>query len=202
MEKTNVDLIQKLIATSGAGVLECKKALESCNNDIDKALQYLREKGMTQALKKSGRETKNGLISSYIHPGNRIGVLLEVNCETDFVARTDEFKNLVKELGLQIAAAAPMWISKEDVPKEVLDREREIYRRQAQQEGKPEKVIEKIVEGKLEKFYAQTCLLEQPYIRDPQGKEKVKNIIQQTIAKTGENIVVKRFVRFQLGEEV
>ncbi len=202
MEKISVELIQKLRAISGAGVLDCKKALESCNCNIDKALQFLREKGMTQARKKSGRETKNGIISSYIHPGNRIGVLLEVNCETDFVARTDEFKNLVKELGLQIAAAAPLWISKENVPKEVIEREKEIYKKQAQEEGKPEKVLDKIVEGRLEKFYAQVCLLEQPYIRDPQGKEKVKNIVQQVISKTGENIVIRRFCRYQLGEEL
>ncbi|MDI6641673.1 MAG: translation elongation factor Ts [Elusimicrobiota bacterium] len=200
MTQVTVELIQKLRKISGAGILDCKNALMDTNGDIDKAMQLLREKGITQVLKKSTRETKEGLISAYIHPGNRIGVLLEVNCETDFVARTDEFKNLVKELGLQIAAASPLWISVEDVPEDVVIREREIYRKQALQEGKPEKVIEKIVEGKMQKFYQQVCLLEQPYIRDNQGKEKVKDMINSNIAKMGENIVVKRFVRFQLGE--
>lgn len=197
-----VELIQKLRQTSGAGVLDCKKALVESKGDIDKALQILREKGMTQALKKTGREAKNGLISSYIHPGSRIGVLLEVNCETDFVAKTDEFKNLVKEIGLQIAAANPQWISEKDIPKDVIEREKEIYRKQSLQEGKPEKIIDKIAEGKLKKFYTQVCLLEQPYIRDPKCKEKVKDLINSVISKTGENIVVKRFARYQLGEEI
>ena len=202
-QKTKVDmtLIQKLRECSGAGVLECQKALVETTGDIDKALQILREKGMTQSLKKGGREAKNGVISSYIHSGNRIGVLVEVNCETDFVARTDEFKNFVKEIGLQIAAAAPLWVRKEDVSKEIIERERDIYKKQSLQEGKPEKMVDKIVEGRLQKFYTQVCLLEQPYIRDPQGKEKVQDIMNSVIAKTGENLVIRRFARYQLGEE-
>ncbi|MEW6040668.1 MAG: translation elongation factor Ts [Elusimicrobiota bacterium] len=201
MEKVDIALVQKLRATTGAGVLDCQKALVEAKGDLDRAMQILREKGMTQALKKSSREAKNGLIFAYIHPGGRIGVLLEVNCETDFVARTDEFKNLVKELGLQIAAACPMWINKEDVPEEILKREREIYKKQSLSEGKPEKIVDKIVEGKLVKFYQQVCLMDQPYIRDSSGKEKISDLVKSAIAKTGENIVVRRFTRYQLGEE-
>ncbi|OGS21540.1 MAG: translation elongation factor Ts [Elusimicrobia bacterium RIFOXYA2_FULL_39_19] len=202
MAELNVELIQKLRATSGAGMLDCKKTLTETNGDFDKALQILREKGKTQALKKVGRETKNGLISSYIHPGDRIGVMLEVNCETDFVAKTDDFKKLVKEIGLQIAAASPAYLNRESIPKDVLDKEKEIYRKQVLDEGKPEKIVEKIVEGKLEKFYQQVCLLDQPYIRDASGKEKITDLVKAVIAKTGENIQVRRFVRFQLGEEL
>ena len=200
MREISIELVKKMRQLTGAGILDCKNALRDSDGDIDKAMQLLREKGMTQVLKKSTREAREGLISAYIHAGNRIGVLIEVNCETDFVARTDEFKTLVKELGLQIAAANPLWIFVEDIPEDVVDRECEIYRNQALREGKPEKAIEKIVEGKLQKFYQQVCLLEQPYIRDAQGKEKVKDIVNSAIAKTGENIVVKRFARFQLGE--
>lgn len=199
------ELIQKLRTISGAGILDCKKALEETNYDIEKALILLRERGATKALSKTSRVAKNGIISSYIHSGDKIGVLLELNCETDFVARTDEFRNLAKELCLQIAAANPRWIKKEDIPEEILKQEKEIYKKQLMQDeknkNKPENVIEKIVEGRIEKFYEETCLLEQPYIRDPQGKQKVKDLILQTISKTGENITVRRFVRFVLGEE-
>jgi elongation factor Ts len=196
-----IELIQKLRNTSGAGVLDCKNALVESKGDLDKALQILREKGIAKALKKSTREVKDGLISAYIHQGNRIGVLLEVNCETDFVARTDEFKNLVKELGLQIAAANPQWVNSEDIPQATIDKEKEIYRKQIQQMDKPKNIIDKIVQGKLQKFYVEVCLLEQPYIRDPQGKQKVKDLINSAVSKIGENITVRRFVRFQLGEE-
>lgn len=202
MAEINVELIQKLRTTSGAGMMDCKKALTETCGDIDKALQYLREKGMTQALKKASRVTKNGVISSYIHSGDRIGVLLELNCETDFVAKTDEFKKLVKEIGLQIAAANPFYVSRENIPQEVIDKEKEIYRKQVLAEGKPEKIVDKIVEGKLEKYFQQVCLLDQPYIRDCSGKEKIKDMVTATVAKTGENIVVRRFARFQLGEEL
>lgn len=195
-----IELIQKLRDMSGAGVLDCRNALVESGGDLDKALQSLREKGVAKALKKAAREVKDGLIAAYIHQGNRIGVLLEVNCETDFVARTEEFKNLVKELGLQVAAASPQWINSEEVPKETLDKEREIYRKQIIQSGKPEKIADKIVQGKIEKYYTEVCLLEQPYIRDPQGKQKVKDLINAVIAKVGENITVRRFARFQLGE--
>jgi len=206
MNKQNVsELIQKLRSISGAGILDCKKALEETNFDIEKALVLLRERGATKALSKTSRVAKNGIIASYIHSGDKIGVLLELNCETDFVARTDEFRNLAKELCLQIAASNPRWIKKEDVPQEVIGQEKEIYKKQLLQDeknkNKPENVIDKIVEGRLEKFFEETCLLEQPYIRDPQGKQKVKDLILQTISKIGENITIKRFTRYILGEE-
>lgn len=201
MDKIDIDLIQKLREISGAGILDSKKALEDSNCDIDEALQILREKGLSQVLKKSGRTTQNGLVSAYIHYGGRIGVLVEINCETDFVARTEEFNNLLKEIGMQIAATNPQWIGCENVPQNIIEREKNIYKKQALQEGKPEKIVDKIAEGKLEKFFAQMCLLEQPYIRDTSGKQKVKDLITSVISKTGENVVVKRFIRYQLGEE-
>jgi len=194
-------LIQQLREISGSGVLECKKALEQTAGNVDKALQILREKGATQALKKSVRAAKNGLISAYIHHGDRIGVLLEINCETDFVARNEEFKNLAKEIGMQIAATNPQFVKREDIPAEVIAQEKEIYKKQVLQEGKPEKIVEKILEGRIEKYYEQVCLLDQPYIRDTSGKQKIKDLVTQAVGKTGENIIVKRFTRFQLGEE-
>jgi len=204
--QTNVsELIKKLRSMSGAGFLECKKALEETNYDIEKAMVLLRERGAAKALSKTANVTKNGVVVAYIHPGDRIGVLLELNCETDFVARTDEFKNLAKELAMQIAACNPRWVSKETVPEDVIQQEKEIYRKQLLQDeknkNKPQAVLDKIVEGKLEKFYEETCLLEQPYIRDPQGKQKIKDLILQTIAKVQENINVRRFTRYVLGEE-
>ena len=205
LQNNVAELIKKLRNMSGAGFLDCKKALEETNYDIEKAMILLRERGAAKALSKTANVTKNGVIVSYIHPGERIGVLLELNCETDFVARTDEFKNLAKELAMQVAACAPRWVSKEDVPKEVIEQEKEIYKKQLLQDeknkNKPESVIDKIVEGKLEKFFEENCLLEQPYIRDPQGKQKVKDLILQTIAKVQENINVRRFTRYVLGEE-
>ncbi len=199
------NLIQKLRNISGAGILDCKKALEESNFDIDKALILLRERGITKALSKSERVANNGIIAAYIHAGDKIGVLLEINCETDFVARTDEFKKLAKEICLQIAACNPKWIKKEDVPQSVLEQEKEIYKKQLLQDeknkSKPHSVIEKIVEGRIEKFYEETCLLEQPYIRDTQGKQKVKDLILEAISKLGENISIKRFTRYVLGEE-
>jgi elongation factor Ts len=205
LQNNVAELIKKLRNMSGAGFLDCKKALEETNYDIEKAMVLLRERGAAKALSKTANITKNGVIVSYIHPGERIGVLLELNCETDFVARTDEFKNLAKELAMQVAACAPRWVSKDDVPKEVIEQEKEIYKKQLLQDeknkNKPESVIDKIVEGKLEKFFEENCLLEQPYIRDPQGKQKVKDLILQTIAKVQENINVRRFTRYVLGEE-
>lgn len=198
-------LVQKLRSISGAGILECKKALEETGNDIEKALVILRERGATKALSKTGRSAKSGIITSYIHAGDKIGVLLEINCETDFVARTDEFKKLAKEICMQIAAFNPKWVKIEDVPQEVINQEKDIYRKQLKQDeknkSKPDDVIEKIVEGRLTKFFEEVCLLEQPYMRDPQGKQKIKDLVVQTIAKVGENITIKRFVRFVLGEE-
>lgn len=202
VNKTTKELIQKLRQITGAGVLDCKNALDKSLGNIDIAIQILREKGITQVLKRQYYEAKNGLITAYVHTGNKIGVLIELNCETDFVARTDEFKNLAKEICLQIAAANPLWISREDVPADVIASEKALYKKQACSEGKPEKVIENIVEGRLEKFYSQVCLFEQPYIRDLQGKQKVKDVINEVSAKVGEKIIVRRFTRYCLGEEI
>lgn len=203
--KNITELVQKLRNISGAGILDCKKALQETNYDIEKALILLRERGIVKAMSKTANVTKNGVIASYVHPGERIGVLLELNCETDFVARTDEFKNLAKELCLQIAACNPRWVSKEDVPEDVIQQEKEIYKKQLMQDeknkGKPDNVLDKIIEGRLQKFYEETCLLEQPYIRDPQGKQKIKDLILQTISKLQENISIRRFTRYVLGEE-
>lgn len=194
------DLIQKLRAMTGAGIMDCKAALSHAKDDIDKAVQYLREKGIASAVKKSERVAKQGLVYSYIHAGGKLGVLLEVNCETDFVARTEDFQSLCKEIAMQIAAANPLYIKREEVPGDVLEKEREIYKAQLKEEGKPEKVWDKIILGKVDKFYSQVCLLDQPYIRDTSGKEKVSNLITNAVAKIGENIVVRRFARFVLGE--
>ncbi len=195
----DLEQVKKLRQISGAGVLDCQKALSETKGDLDKAVSFLREKGIIQAAKRAERQAEEGIIYSYIHSGDKIGVLLELNCESDFVARTDEFRNLAKELALQIAACAPFWIKTEDVPGEIIEKEKEIYRTQIQ--GKPEKVVEQITKGKLEKFYISTCLCEQMYIRDPEGKTKIKDLIAQAIAKLGENIVLRRFARFKIGEE-
>ncbi|MFB0527233.1 MAG: translation elongation factor Ts [bacterium] len=193
------DLIQKLRNKTGAGVMDCKQALLEAGGDIQKAQDILREKGSIVAIKRSARETQEGIVSSYVHSGSKLGVLLEMNCETDFVAKTNEFSQLAKELAMQIAAMDPLWIKPEDVPKGVIEKEKEIYKKQAQESGKPEKVIEKIAEGKLQKYFTQVCLLEQPYIKDP--KLKVKDLITETITKLRENIKVGRFTRLKVGEE-
>lgn len=194
-----MDLIKELREKTGAGVMDCKKALISANGDMEKAIEILRKEGIAVAEKKGARVAKEGRIESYIHPGNKIGVLIEVNCETDFVARTDEFKTLTKEIAMHIAASSPRYISINDVPQDVLEKEKEIYATQARNEGKPEHVVDKIVQGKIEKFYQEVCLLEQPWVRDPE--KKIKDIINETIARLGENIIVRRFVRFELGKE-
>lgn len=193
------DLIRELRNKTGAGVMDCKQALLEAGGDIQKAQDVLREKGSVVAIKRSARETQEGLVSSYVHSGNKLGVLLEINCETDFVAKTSEFSQLAKELAMQIAAMDPLWIKPEDVPKEVIEKEKEIYKKQSQESGKPEKVIEKIAQGRLEKYFTQVCLLEQPYIKDP--KLKVKDLITESITKLGENIRVGRFTRLKVGEE-
>ena len=192
-------LVKELRQKTGAGIMDCKQALVENADDIGKAIDWLRQKGLASAGKKSGRTTNEGVIASYIHPGSKVGVMIEVNCETDFVARNDEFQALVRDLNLQIAAAKPVYISREDVPKDVLDKEMEIYRGQAKEMGKPQAAWDKIATGKLEKFYQDSCLLEQPFIKDP--NVKVADLITQKIAKTGENIAVRRFTRYQLGEE-
>jgi elongation factor Ts len=195
------DSISKLRSMTGAGIMDCKAALTESKDDLDKAIQYLREKGIASAVKKAERKASQGLIASYIHAGGKLGVLIEVNCETDFVARTDDFQNLVKELSMQVAAANPLYVKRDEISVEVIDKEKEIYKAQLKEEGKPEKVWDKIIEGKLEKFFSQVCLLDQPYIRDTSGKEKVKDLVTNAVAKIGENIVVKRFARFRVGEE-
>lgn len=197
--KISADLIKELRERTGAGILDCKKALEKTGGDIEKALEELRKMGIAKADKKLSRETKEGLIEAYIHPGAKLGVLVEVNCETDFVANTKEFKELAHNIAMQIAAQAPRFVKREDIPQEVIEKEKEIYREQLRNSGKPEHVIEKIVEGKMEKFYEEACLYEQAYIKDP--SITVEELIKSHIAKFGENIRVKRFARFRIGEE-
>ncbi len=195
-----IDKIKELRERTGVGMIDCKRALEESKGDVDKAIEYLRKTGIAKAQKRAGHIASEGIVSAYIHGEGNLGVLLEVNCETDFVARTNEFKKFVKEISLQIAANNPISISKEDLPKKIIKKEREIYHQQALSSGKPEKIINNIVEGRLKKFYQEVCLLEQPYIRDP--KLKVRDLLNEIIAKTGENIVVRRFVRFELGERL
>lgn len=191
-------LVKELREKTGAGILDCQKALQECGDDIEKAVDYLRQKGLAAAQKKSGRETNQGLIHAYIHMGGKIGVLIEVNCETDFVARNEEFKAFVNDLALQVAAAKPSFVKREDIPKDVVDKERSIYEGQAKEMGKPPAAWPKIVEGKLEKFYQENCLLEQAFIKDP--AVMVKDLLAQKIAKIGENMNIRRFTRYQLGE--
>ena len=191
--------VKKLRAETGVGMMDCKKALQETDGDMDKAVDYLREKGIESAAKRSGRAAKDGLIVSYIHPGNKLGVLLEINCETDFVARTEEFQLLAKNIAMQIAAANPLAVGREQIPSDVLEKERAIYRAQALNEGKPERVVDRIIEGKLVKFFQEACLLEQPFVKDQD--KSVEELIKETIARLGENITVKRFVRYRLGEE-
>ncbi len=194
-----VELVKELREKSSAGMMDCKKALVESNGDIKKAEEILKEKGLAKASKKASRTAKEGIIDSYIHTGSKIGVMVEVNCETDFVARNEMFKNFVHDIALHITAAAPLYVSKEDVPQEVLDKEKELYRKQALNEGKPEKIIDKIAEGKLKKYYEENCLLEQLFVKD--NDVKIGDLLKQHIAKMGENIVIKRFERYILGEE-
>jgi len=194
----NAKIVKELRDKTGAGMMDCKKALTETNGDPEAALDYLRQKGILKAAKKTGRATREGQVAAYIHPGSKIGVLIEVNCETDFAARTPKFSELVKNLAMQVAAANPICVQPEDVPEAVLEREKNIYRAQAAESGKPPQVIEKMVEGKLRKFFEESCLLEQNYIRDPE--KKVGDMVKEAIAEIGENIHVARFARFQLGE--
>jgi elongation factor Ts len=191
-------LVKDLRTRTGAGMMDCKKALAESDGDTEKAIEYLRVKGLSKAAKKSDRATAEGLVLSYIHAGGRIGVLLEVNCETDFVARTDEFQNFTRDIAMHIAAAAPVGVAREDVPGDVIESEREVFRNMALEDGKPENIVDKIVEGKIEKFYSESALLEQPWVKD--GDKKIGDLVKETIAILGENIVVARFSRFQLGQ--
>ena len=197
---TDAQTVKKLRDRTGAGVMDCKAALDATQGDFEGAVEYLRKKGLADAQKRQHRETKEGVVASYIHPGARLGVLVEVNCETDFVAKTDSFQELVRDLAMQVAAAAPRWVAREDVPGDVLDKEREIYRGQMADQKKPAAVLDKIVEGKLEKFFGEQVLLEQPFIKDASGKTRIKDLVDAVNAKTQERIVVRRFARFAVGE--
>lgn len=198
--EVSLEMIKELREKTGAGVMDAKRALQEANGDIERAILILREKGIVKAAKKTTRVAKEGIIESYIHTGSKLGVLLELNCETDFVARTDEFKNLAKDLCLQIAGMNPLFINREDVSQEVLEREKNIYLSQLEKEGnKPLHVIEKIVNGRLEKFFEEICLLEQPFVKNPEIK--VKDLLTEAISKLGENIVIRRFTRYVVGEE-
>jgi len=194
----STELVKELREKTGCGILDCKKALVEKNANIDEAIKFLREKGLASAEKKSGRTTKEGAIFSYIHGAGRIGVMLEVNCETDFVARTEKFQSFVKDIAMHVAALNPRFISSEDITEEVKNLEKEIYKKQALDSGKPEKIVEKIVEGKMNKFAEEVCLLEQAYVKNPDIK--VKDYLKEQISVLGENISVKRFIRWQLGE--
>ena len=190
--------VKQLRDKTGAGMMECKAALTEANGNMDEAMTLLRKRGLAQAAKRAGRTTAQGAIGSYIHMGGKIGVLVEVNCESDFVARTDDFNNLVKDVAMHIAAASPRWVRREEVPAAEVEKEKNIYRAQMEKEGKPANVLEKIIEGKLGSFYSQFVLLDQPYIRD--DKMSVSQLVAQASAKTGENIQISRFVRFRVGE--
>jgi len=191
-------IIKELREKTGVGIMDCKAALSECNGDIDKAIDYLRKKGIATAKKRGGRATSQGQVQAYIHAGGKIGVLVEANCETDFTGKTDDFTNFVKDIAIQVAATSPVAVDRDNVPEDLLEKEKEIYASQAKSTGKPEKVIEKIVEGKLNKYYSEACLLEQPFVKNPDIT--VQDLLNELIAKTGENIVIRRFVRFQLGE--
>jgi elongation factor Ts len=192
-------MVKELRDKTNAGMMDCKKALAEAGGDMDKAADWLRQKGLAVAAKRAGKEASEGQIMSYIHAGGKLGVLVEVNCETDFTGKTDEFTQFAKDLAMQIAATNPLCVSPDDMPAEVLEREREIYKGQALDQGKPEKIVDKIVEGKLKKFYEENCLLQQPFVKDTD--KKVEDLLNEMRAKTGENVMIRRFARFQLGEE-
>jgi len=194
----NAKLVKELRDKTGAGMMDCKKALTHTDGDLEKAVDYLRKKGIQSASSKFGRTASNGIVTSYIHLNGKVGVLLEINCETDFVAKTPEFNELAKNITLQIAAANPKFVKREEVPEEIINKEKEVYYAQAETLNKPQKVLDSIVEGKINKFYSEICLLDQPYIREPE--KKVNQLVLEAIAKLKENIIIRRFVRFQLGE--
>jgi elongation factor Ts len=191
-------MVKELREKTGAGMLDCKKALEEANGDLTKAGELLREKGLAAAANKAGRAATEGLVESYIHGAGRVGVLVEINCETDFVAKTDQFKSFVKDIAMHIAATSPIYVRREEVPQEVLEKEKEILRNQALNEGKPEKIVDKMVEGRISKYYEEFCLLEQPFIKDPD--KTISTVLNEKISQIGENISIRRFARFGLGE--
>ena len=193
-------MVKELRTKSGVGMMDCKKALIESNGDFGKAIEYLRKKGMSAAAKRSSKAAKDGAVASYIHMGGKIGVMVEINCETDFVAKTDDFSVLAKDIAMHVAAANPRYLKPEDIPEDILEKEKDIYRSQALAEGKPEKILDRIIDGKLKKFYEDVCLLEQKFVKDTDIS--VRTLVNNMITKTGENIVVRRFARFQLGEEI
>ncbi|MCP4543775.1 MAG: elongation factor Ts [Chloroflexi bacterium] len=193
-------MVKELRQETGAGVLDCRKTLEACNGDFEAAVTSLREKGLAAAAEREDRQALEGLVEIYAHPGNRVAVMLELNCETDFVARTDDFKALAHDVALHIAFAAPRYLAQEDIPEEVREKERTAFRAQALEEGKPEHILDRIVEGKLTKFYEQVCLMEQPFVKDED--KTIKDLVEDVLAKLGEKIVLRRFVRYELGEEL
>ena len=199
MADISAAMVKELREKSGAGIMDCKEALAECDGDMEKAVDFLRTKGLATAAKRAGRATSEGMIQSYIHMGGKIGVMVEVNCETDFVAKTDDFIEFAKNLAMHITASNPVGITAEDVPEEIINREREIYKDQALEMGKPEKMIDKIVDGKLNKFFKESCLMDQPYVKDPD--KTISDYLNEIIAKTGEKITIKRFARFQVGAE-
>lgn len=194
------DTVKKLREKTGVGLMDCKEALKHTNGDMEKAVDYLREKGLAKMAKRMGRVASEGSIASYIHTGGKVGAMVEINCETDFVAKTDQFQNFVKDVAMQVTASNPLYVKREDIPQEHIDREKAIYRNQALESGKPEKIIDKIAEGKLEKFYQEVCLVEQTFIKNPDMT--IKGLLEELLVKTGEKIVINRFVRFQLGETI
>ncbi len=194
----SADAVKKLREKTGVGLMDCKEALKHSDGDMEKAVDFLREKGLAKLQKRMGRVASEGSVAAYIHTGGKVGAMVEINCETDFVAKTDQFQNFVKDVAMQITAANPLYVKREDIPQEHLDRERTIYRNQALESGKPEKIIDKIAEGKLEKFYQEVCLVEQTFIKNPDMT--IKDLLEELLVKTGEKIVISRFVRFQLGE--
>ncbi|MDO9529467.1 MAG: translation elongation factor Ts [Syntrophales bacterium] len=196
----SASMVKELRVKTGTGMMDCKKALTECDGDFEKAIEYLRKKGMSAAAKRSSKVTKDGVVTSYIHMRGRIGVMVEINCETDFVAKTEAFQILAKDIAMHVAAANPLYLNPENIPENILEKEKEIYKSQALAEGKPEKIIDRIIEGKLKKYYEDVCLLEQKFVKDTDVS--VGALVKNMIAKTGENIIVKRFTRFQLGEEV
>jgi elongation factor Ts len=193
-----VELVKELRAETGAGVLECRKALETHGGDLKQAIAYLREKGLAAAAKRADRVASEGIVEAYGHPGSRVGVLVEVNCETDFVARTEQFQTFAHDLALHVAAMSPQYMTPEDIPAEELAREKELYRQQALQEGKPEQIVERIIEGRLKKFYSETCLMEQPFVKD--DDMLIKDLVKARIAELQENIIIRRFARYELGQ--
>ncbi|BBO79287.1 elongation factor Ts [Desulfosarcina widdelii] len=199
MSNITAAMVKELREKSGAGMMDCKAALSECGGDMEKAIDYLRKKGIATAAKRAGRATSEGTVQSYIHMGGKIGVMVEVNCETDFVAKTDDFKDFAKNIAMHVAATNPVGIVPEDVPRDVIDREREIYKAQVLEMGKPENMVEKIAEGKLNKFFKESCLMNQQYVKEPD--KTVADYLNEVIAKTGEKITIKRFARFQIGAE-